>query len=236
MKKAVFLSAVLSGAAFAGEKDGSLEIKPLAENVYLHTSYKAFEGFGFFPSNGLIVVDGNDAVLVDTAWAEEDTPRLVEWIADQGFTLTVVVVTHSHDDRASGLAYLNELNVPTFASAATNALLASENKAQAARTFENAADELRAQGIEVFFPGAGHAPDNHAVWLPSHKVLFGGCMVRSAGARNLGNTADADLAEWPLSLQRLQDRFPEAGIVVPGHGAPGGLELVTHSIELAQPH
>ena len=46
--------------------------------------------------------------------------------------------------------------------------------------------------IEVFFPGAGHTRDNLVVWLPEHRVLFGGCMVKSARGRTPGNLADAE--------------------------------------------
>ena len=233
MMKLLVLLSVLFGIVHADEQDGSLEITPLTENVYLHTSYKQLPGVGFFPSNGLIVVNGRGAVLIDTAWPEVDTPKLVEWLDSQSIELKAVIVTHSHDDRTSGLAYLNELNVPTYASEATNVLLESAGEAKATRTFESAAKELRALGIEVLFPGAGHAPDNHVAWIADSKVLFGGCLVRSASTQNLGNTADADIGKWPRSLQHLLDGFPEAVVVVPGHGTPGGRGLIDHSIKLA---
>ena len=44
-----------------------------------------------------------------------------------------------------------------------------------------------------------------------------------------GNVADADLAEWPTSVERIQKHYPEAEVVIPGHGLPGGLDLLQHS-------
>jgi len=86
--------------------------------------------------------------------------------------------------------------------------------------------------VEVFFPGAGHTQDNLVVWVPQHRTLFGGCIVKNAHDRTLGNTADADLREWPASLRRLQTRYGQASLVVPGHGEPGGPELLQHTLDL----
>jgi metallo-beta-lactamase class B len=57
-------------------------------------------------------------------------------------------------------------------------------------------------------------------------------MVKSAKARNPGFIADADMAVWPLSVKKVQQRYPQARIVVPGHGRWGGLELLSHTVKL----
>ena len=41
--------------------------------------------------------------------------------------------------------------------------------------------------------------------------------------------ADADLAEWPTSVERIQKHYPEAEVVIPGHGLPGGPLAPAHS-------
>ena len=38
--------------------------------------------------------------------------------------------------------------------------------------------------------------------------------------------ADADLLAWPDSLRRISARYPKAEVVIPGHGLPGGPELL----------
>jgi metallo-beta-lactamase class B len=43
--------------------------------------------------------------------------------------------------------------------------------------------------------------------------------------------AEADLAAWPASLARLKERFPEAKMIVPGHGATYGRELVENTLK-----
>ena len=70
------------------------------------------------------------------------------------------------------------------------------------------------------------------VWVPEAEVLFGSCAVRSPDFPGTSNTADADLAGWPVAIGRVQKRYPHAKIVVPGHGAPGDASLLSHTIRL----
>ena len=48
--------------------------------------------------------------------------------------------------------------------------------------------------------------------------------------------ADADLAEWPTSVERIQKHYPEAEVVIPGHGLPGGLDLLQHTANVVKAH
>ncbi|MGA2447695.1 MAG: hypothetical protein ABTD50_03350 [Polyangiaceae bacterium] len=59
-------------------------------------------------------------------------------------------------------------------------------------------------------------------------------MVRAVNAATLGNVADADLAAWPASARGVIARYADAARVVPGHGATGGTELLTHTLALAE--
>ena len=70
------------------------------------------------------------------------------------------------------------------------------------------------------------------VWIPVDQVLYGGCLIKSMQSTNLGNTADADLRQWGPSIQNLKKRYAHAKLVVPGHGAVGGIELLQHTFEL----
>ncbi len=88
------------------------------------------------------------------------------------------------------------------------------------------------QNVEVWFPGESHSPDNLVVYLPDKKLLFGGCMVKSVNSRTPGFTGDANMLEWAPSLKRVLTKYADAKLVVPGHGSPGGLELITHTIGL----
>jgi glyoxylase-like metal-dependent hydrolase (beta-lactamase superfamily II) len=88
--------------------------------------------------------------------------------------------------------------------------------------------------LELHFAGGGHTGDNIVVWLPDVRVLFGGCLVRSATARHLGYTREAAQLQWPRTVEALLRRYAEAQLIVPGHGKPGGEELLHHTMELLQ--
>ena len=80
------------------------------------------------------------------------------------------------------------------------------------------------------FPGVGHSVDNLLVFLPKRGLLFGGCMLLAAEANKPGNVADGDQAAWLKSLRGL--KTDGIKLVVPGHGEPGGIGLVSHTIEV----
>ena len=73
-------------------------------------------------------------------------------------------------------------------------------------------------------------------WVPSQQLLFGGCLVKSLDARNLGNVGEADLINWPATLQKISVANVNAKIVITGHGEAGGLELVRHTLTLHMKH
>jgi len=71
------------------------------------------------------------------------------------------------------------------------------------------------------------------VWLAKHKILFGGCLVKSLQSKSLGNTADASIEIWPTSIQNVLNKYPDIEIVVPGHGKIGNVNLLKHTAKLA---
>ena len=67
--------------------------------------------------------------------------------------------------------------------------------------------------VRLIHVGAGHTRGDTIVWLPSQKVLFSGDLVEyNAGIY----TGDAQLQEWPDSLEKLRALRPER--LVPGRG------------------
>ena len=64
--------------------------------------------------------------------------------------------THSHEDRTSGIAYLNRISVPTFTSNLTDQLLKANNKATAKHIIIDDKAVVVPNVIESFYPGGGH--------------------------------------------------------------------------------
>ena len=58
-----------------------------------------------------------------------------------------------------------------------------------------------------FYPGPGHTTDNIVISFPG--VLYGGCLIKSMEAKDLGFTGDAKLDAWPEAVRRVSQRYPE---------------------------
>lgn len=217
-----------------GASDQDVELSPdlylrrLAPNVWVHTTHSA-PADGSVPANGLLVLRERDSVLVDTGWTPAQARQLVAWARDVARRpVRTAIVTHAHPDRIGGMSALAELGIPVLALDLT----AERAKGQGAAPTETFRGAANVDGLEVFFPGPGHTPDNVVVWIPKARVLFAGCLVKAASATDLGNLADSDPGAWPASLKAAAGRFPNAQVVVPGHGKPGGPELIAHTLEL----
>lgn len=214
--------------------NNDLEIVHLTPNVYVHISYMEFAGFGRVPCNGMVLTDGNKAFLFDTPATELLTQQLVEWIT-QTLKLKVegFIPNHWHSDCIGGLAYLQRIGVESYANQMTIDIAKSKNLPVPAHGFKDSLTlHLGNHEIDCYYPGAAHSMDNIVVWIPSEKVLFAGCLVKELNASGLGNTVDGDLKEYPHTIDNVLQKFPDAKIVIPGHGAFGGIELIRHTKEL----
>jgi metallo-beta-lactamase class B len=219
---------------------GPVEITPglgaerIAEGTWLFSSVKDVPPWGPVQANGLVVVGGREAALVNTAWSDEQTALLIEWLGREGrLYVTTVVATHFHDDCLGGLAAAHAAGARSYALEGTAEMARRNGKAEPDVTFTDRLTlRVGDRALELRYPGPGHTVDNIVAWLPDVRVLFGGCLVRSAEATSLGNTGEADLLRWPDTMLALKDSYPGAVIVVPGHGRPGGRELLNHTLDL----
>jgi metallo-beta-lactamase class B len=211
-----------------------IELVKISANSLIHISYFESPQFGRFPSNGLILVDEQKAFLFDTPMTEELTKELVSYLQDSmGIKIVGFIPNHWHDDCMGGLSYLQTLEIESYANKMTIEIAKSKNLPLPAHEFRDSLIlMLGSKEIVCNYYGAGHSSDNIVVWIPSEKILFGGCMVKALSSRGLGNTADADIDEWSKTIQKVINKHPDAKIVIPGHGQFGGIELLNHTKEL----
>lgn len=209
-------------------------VKRLADGVWLHTTYYDISGLRNVPANGLIVIDGKNAMMIDLPWTDEQLGVLFDWVTrEQKATIQKVVPTHFHIDCVGGLAEAHRRGADSFALEKTTELLKKTNKPVPKNWFtERMSLSCGDTRVELAYLGGGHTVDNIVVWIPARKILFAGCLVKALNARNIGNTEDADLVNYPITLRKVKERYPDAKIVVPGHGQPGGIGLIDHTIEL----
>jgi metallo-beta-lactamase class B len=211
-----------------------VELVKISPNYLIHISYMESPQYGRFPSNGLIFVDEGKAFLFDTPMTEELTKELVSYLQDSmKIKITGFIPNHWHDDCMGGLGYLHSLGIESYANEMTIQIAKSKNLPLPSNGFKDSLNlKLADKEIICNYFGAGHSLDNIVVWIPSEKILFGGCMVKELSSKGLGNTADADLDEWPKTIQKVLNKYPDAKYVIPGHGQFGGIELLIHTIEL----
>lgn len=224
---------------------GSLTLNEIVPGIWMHSTYRNVEGFGRVLSNGLVAISGNDAILIDTPWGDDpnaDTMTLLRTIESRtGIRIRHAFLTHYHNDSIGGLETLRAQNVTTLTLDQTadlmdstagqpDSLLRGDVGSSWPVTFGE-------QTAEIFYPGPGHTEDNIVVFFPESGILYGGCLIRPGESDNLGNTADADVAQWAQSVQAIQARYGDlVKTVIPTHGPPHGAELLGHTIDLVNKH
>ncbi|GHV46351.1 hypothetical protein FACS1894180_9140 [Bacteroidia bacterium] len=88
----------------------------ITDNVYEHISYLNTTNFGKVSCNGMIVVDGNEAIVFDTPTDNEASKELINWITStMNLKITAVIPTHFHTDNLGGLAEFHKCNIPSYA-------------------------------------------------------------------------------------------------------------------------
>ena len=244
MKKLLFVLLALSIPLFGFSQSdyktikisNDIELVKISDNAYMHISYFELQKYGRIGANGLIFINDSKAFLFDSPWNDSLTKDLISWIADS-MKIEVVgfVPNHWHGDCMGGIGYLQKQNIETYANQMTIDIAKSNDLATPTHAFKDSLQlQLGDKLIQCYYLGAAHSLDNIVVWIPSEQILFAGCMVKSLNAKDLGNTADGDLVAYPKTLERLIKKFPNAKVVIPGHGPFGGLDLIKHTIDLSK--
>lgn len=212
-----------------------LVITQIAENAFVHTSYKQTNDFGYVPCNGLIVIDKHESIIFDTPTNDTSAAALILWVRDSlHCTINAIIPTHFHDDCLGGLKAFHENKIPSYAYFKTIEL-AKENKMQVPQNGFHDSLILRFgnEKITVRFFGEGHTRDNVVGYFSSKHILFGGCLLKEKGAGK-GYLGDANIKDWSLTVAKIKQAYPNIKIVVPGHGKYGNKDLLNYTIQLFQ--
>ncbi len=68
-------------------------------------------------------------------------------------------------------------------------------------------------------------------YFPKEKAMFGGCLIKEMNATK-GYLGDANVKTWSATVEKVKAKYPDAKIVIPGHGEIGGEELLDYTIKL----
>lgn len=191
------------------------------------------------PANGLMVLTDAGVVLIDTPWNDEQTEALVEMIRTS-FDQEIVqcIVTHAHDDTMGGIASLQANGIEVISTQMTHDI--GLEKKGYSETTVGLSDETTLNiggiGFETYYPGGGHTIDNIVVNIEDYDILFGGCLIKGEGAKNIGNTAEADIDNWASSVMNVKELYTDTEIVIPGHGQHGDLSLLDNTVRIIEDH
>jgi metallo-beta-lactamase class B len=216
--------------------NNDIQLIHLQDSIFVHVTWHHLDDFGRFPSNGLIVIRSGQALMIDTPMDNDKTMKLARYLKDSmSVDLTKLVIGHFHDDCLGGLEYLQSVGVESIANSMTISKCKEIGLPVPSTSFTDSLTfDFNGESIVCRFFGAGHSFDNITVWIPSQRVLFGGCLIRSGNTQGLGNLSDAIVSDWDLTIKKLMEKYTDIKTVIPGHGDIGGPELLTHTIELVE--
>lgn len=203
----------------------------LSDHAYAYTA----EGD---PNSGVII--GDDACMVIDTTATpvmaQDLIRRIREVTDK--PIKYVVLSHYHAVRVLGAsAYFGEGATEVIASQGTYELIVERGEADMKSEIERFPRLFQAVEsipgltwpsivfereltlflgkleVKLMHLGPGHTRGDTIAWIPSEKICFSGDLVEyNAGVY----TGDAQLEEWPQTLEKLRAMRPEK--LVPGRG------------------
>ena len=211
----------------------NLIITQVSDNAFIHITFLQTEDFGLVPCNGMLVRQGDEVVVFDTPNDDSTSVELIQWIRTTlQCSIIAVVPTHFHNDCLGGLKAFHDAGIPSYAHEKTLALAAQHDYAIPMHGFvDSMRFPLTDSYVVAAYLGEGHTVDNTVGYFPSEKVLFGGCLVKELNATK-GYLGDANLQAWSSTVEQVKKAFPEAEIIIPGHGAHGDTSLLNYTIQL----
>ncbi|MFP5411531.1 MAG: MBL fold metallo-hydrolase [Gammaproteobacteria bacterium] len=203
----------------------------LSDNAYAFTA----EGD---PNSGVIIGD-NAVMVIDTTATPVMAQQLIRHIREvTDKPIKYVVLSHYHAVRVLGAsAYFAEGATEIIASRGTWELIVERGEADMKSEIERFPRLFQAVEsipgltwptmvfereltlhlgkleVKLMHIGPGHTKGDTIAWIPSQKICFSGDLVEyNAGVY----TGDAQLEEWPATLEALRAMKPEK--LVPGRG------------------
>lgn len=229
----IILFLVIASSSFGQSKNSPLQISHLTGDFYVYRTFSDYKG-AKISANAMYLVTEKGVVLFDAPWDTTQFQPLLDSIKTKHHKEVVMLfATHSHDDRAGGLDFYKKKGIKTYTIKLTDDILKKENKPRAEFIIPN--DKTFTVGqytFEVYYPGKGHASDNIVAWFDKEKVLYGGCFIKSADAKDLGYLGDSDVKEWKESIARVKAKFKNPVYIISGHDDWTNTNSLNHTLEL----
>ena len=225
----------LMSAAFCQMPTPALLISHLSGDFYVYTTYGMYKGSPV-PANSMYMITSKGVVLFDTPWDSTQFQPLLDSIKMRhNKNVVLCISTHFHDDRTAGLEYYKHKGIKTFTTVKTDELSKMRgNKRAEYLMYKDTVFNVGEHSFETYYGGQGHSPDNIIIWVPDEKILYGGCLVKSAEADDLGYLGDANVKEWSTTIKNIQQRFINPSYIIPGHSDWSSNKSLIHTLDLIQ--
>ena len=215
------------------ESKGHVELVKLTHRIYIA------EDYFYYRENSVVYIGDTDVTVISATWSPDVANLLtdkIRLVTDK--PVKAVINTHFHLDRVGGNPYFKKIGAKIIASNLTTSLMKANWESRLKETqkdypgypsipyttpditFDNKY-ELENGKIQVLYFGPSHTKDNVVVYFPEEKVLFGDCVLKE----KLGWLGDADVAEYPKTLERIKKL--KIKTIIAGHWSPvHGPELI----------
>lgn len=235
MRKLIYLYVFLVSLfnVYGQSKTSALQISHLTGDFYVYKTFHKYNGKRI-SANAMYVITSKGVVLFDTPWDKTQFQPLLDSIKKKHNKKVVMcIATHSHEDRTGGFSYYKSKGIKTYTIKLTDEI-AKKNKETRAefRIPNDTTFKVGKHIFQIFYPGKGHAPDNIVVWFDQEKILYGGCLVKSVNATDLGYLGDANTNEWQKAILKLQVKFKNPRFVIPGHDDGTSVLSLQHTLRL----
>lgn len=224
----LFVVHILFGQEQRIKVTDKLELIKLSPETYMHIS----EG-----SNGMVTINNGEGIIVSTPPTDEATSELIKWVVDSLKVKIIGVIVDSwHPDNMEGLDVFHTQKIKSYANEMTRQIAINKGLPVPQVGFTGKMDlKVGDKKLILKYFGPAHTSDGIVVWIPSEKILFGNNGVRNFNGW-IGNIGDANLQEWPKTIERVKMEFGTTKLVIPGHGNYGGPELLDYTISLYRPN
>jgi metallo-beta-lactamase class B len=229
----VFLFSITS--ASSQTPNPGLIISHLTGDFYVYTTFGLYKGTPV-PSNSMYLVTSDGVVLFDTPWDSTQFKPLLDSIKIRHDKKVIMCIsTHFHEDRTAGLEYYKSMGIHTYTTKRTDELSKKRNAKRAEfLIYKDSVFTVGPYRFQTYYGGQGHSPDNIVIWFEKEKILYGGCLVKSTEAEDLGNLSDANVEKWTVTIKNIQHKFRNPEYIIPGHLDWTSNKSLTHTLDLIQ--
>ena len=171
----------------------------------LYATYNYYNG-NRIPANGMYLITNKGAVVIDTPWDITQFQPLLDSIkARHNKNVILCIATHFHEDRTAGLEYFRQMGTDTYTTRQTDELSRRKGMKRAQYLIDkDTVFKVGQYSFQIYYPGKGHSPDNIVIWFEKERVLYGGCLIKSAEDNDLGNLSDASIKDYATTIKTFR--------------------------------